>query len=284
LESDGREADRLIEFYWVWSEIGPFEKLKGENFFLSAGSAYNNADWDGTEDMFKTWIPNKRKRLFVDSGGYTVAEDYNGIYPYSPKELMDWCEEVEADLVAGMDIACDSEDQCSLSFEERVQRTLDLQLKQVEIYESGGYNFNLIPIIQGGNTQLYEKSIDLMKEHGLLWDYIGVGSVCKTKAPSKIVEIIETVCDNIPSRVKLHLFGVKRSVLTYKPFWDYAHFVKSIDSGAWRWVPNEISENRKYPKDKEEKKKCLDIYRNKIEGDLAELSKIGKQKTLEEFH
>jgi len=242
------------KMFYVWDELGEFEPMNGEKVMISAGSAWNNPG-----EGFTAWIPDFDE-LFVDSGGFQVANNW-GEYPFSPREYMDWAESIGADYVAGMDLACER-GLGEMDVSERMERTIQNQIEQMEAFEEGNYDFELVPVVQG-STEInqYLESVDRLKDHSLIGNYMGIGSLCMRKSVNEIYDIVKSVKKKIDS--KLHLFGVKISVLKDRRFWGLYH---SSDTAAWRFMPKHSGgKDRIFVKDKEDKIFAFNRYREKVE-------------------
>jgi len=245
--------------FYVWDELGEFPPIEGENVMISAGSAWNNPG-----EGFTAYIPS-HDDLFIDSGGFQASSKWRGEYPYSPKEYMDWAESVGADYVAGMDFACE-EEISDISLERRLQMTIEKQEEQVAIYENSGYDFVLVPVIQGRRINHYLKSIDNLKERGLLRDYMAIGSLCIERSLKEIGKIIKNVCNVLPSHIQIHLFGAKITVLREKKLWGiFDKHIRSMDTAAWKFLPsNARPEGGMYVRSKKEKIFAFNQYQKKV--------------------
>lgn len=219
----------------------------GEHVLASAGLAYRNP---GT-GMFNLHVPDDPASLMVDSGGFQAATRWNGAragerglhgrYPYSPAELHEWADEIGADVVAGMDVAC--EDAADLfdfesgyvwpgDYRDRMWDSLDYQLRQQRVYEDGGYDHEFMPVIQGNAAEDYERFIGLMQTEGLdRYEKLALGTVCKRTDRDEILEVVRLVRDAYPDKY-LHLFGATLTI------WKDPRFhslFDSSDTAAWNW-------------------------------------------------
>jgi len=96
-----------------------------------------------------------------------------------------------------------------------------------------------LPVIQGFTIQEYLYCIERYEKNGLIAPYMGVGSVCRRGSTSEIAKILSIIKGELPN-VKLHGFGVKKSVLDLIP----NNLLHSIDTAAYmygkkidgRWV------------------------------------------------
>jgi len=240
--------------FYVWGELGDFPPLHGEKVMDSAGSAWTNPP---KGDGFNTFIvPNEE--LFIDSGGFQAAKWEK--YPYSAEEYMDWAESVGADYVAGMDFACEPEIS-GMSVEERLKKTIKNQAEQMAVYEENGYDFDFVPVIQGHSVNQYLESIDGLRDHGLILDYMGIGSLCLKRSVKEIYDVFRVIRREINS--KLHLFGIKISFWKKRKAWGRFY---SSDTAAWkRLPPRATSDGRMYGRNKGDKIKAFRLYQAKVE-------------------
>jgi hypothetical protein len=91
---------------------------KGTGTLLGAVITTDTGFIENERREFSLRSPAEPASLVVDSGGFQAATRWNGSkacerglhgrYPYSPTELHDWAEEIGADVVAGMDVACET--------------------------------------------------------------------------------------------------------------------------------------------------------------------------------
>lgn len=241
-------------------------EFAGENALVSAGLAYRNPG----SGMFNIHVPDAES-LMVDSGGFQAATRWNGAragerglhgrYPYSPQELHEWADEIGADVVAGMDVAC--EDAHELfdmekgyiwpgDYQDRMFESLDNQLRQRRVYEAGDYDHEFMPVIQGKEVEDYENFIDLMQGEGLdRYDKLAIGTVCKRTNRDGILEVVRTVRDHYPEKY-IHLFGATLNVWKDRRFHGW---FDSSDTAAWNW--GAVS--------KEHKKELYREYRRKVD-------------------
>lgn len=141
--------------HYVWGELGAFVDLHGQPHLTSAGVA-----WENPGDGFSAWVPDSPS-LMVDSGGFQAATKWEDAqYPYSAEELFEWAEEIGADTVAGMDVACETRDvltdldSCRVDpgpVEDRIAKSLEYQIEQDRIYREGRaedrWSFDFMPVV-----------------------------------------------------------------------------------------------------------------------------------------
>lgn len=270
--------------YYASSRLGTLdEALDDLPVLISAGAAWRNPNGD---QEFTVGLP-EASSLMIDSGGFQAATRWNGAeagerglpgrYPYSPTELHDWAESINADVVAGMDIACEDANELfdgSEGFEkgyvwpgdyrDRLLDSLDYQIRQERVYRSGGYSHDFMPVIQGREIEDYEDFIDLFRTSRLTeYDQIAIGTVCKRSSTDEIHKVARLVRDHFPEK-HIHLFGATLTVYKDQRFRE---LFDSSDTAAWNWGAS----------NKAEEKEKLAAYREKVDkyaSDLAEQSSL----------
>jgi hypothetical protein len=237
--------------YYCLDNIGTYDGMfNGEHVLASAGVAYRNPG----SDRFSLGVPAEPASLIVDSGGFQAATRWNGAqagerglhgrYPYSPTELHEWAEEIGADVVAGMDVACETAADLFGAdgfekgylwpgdYRDRLLESLDYQCRQQRIYEQGEYSYAFMPVIQGNTLADYEEFMWLMQTEGLdQYDQLALGTVCKRTNRDAILDIVELVREYYPEK-HLHLFGATLRIWQDPRF---AGLFESSDTAAWNW-------------------------------------------------
>lgn len=176
------------------------------------------------------------KRLFVDCGGFSSSFKHGG-YKNTDDDYLSYVERIQPDYYALRDYPCEKEllKQLGTTVKEQQQRTIENHLSlldKIDNYQIAGRS---ICVIQGWHPWEYVEFIDLLRDYGLITDYMAVGSVCRRTSPRNITKIILTIKNELPN-TRLHGFGIKISVLKDKATYDAVY---SADSGAWdysaRW-------------------------------------------------
>lgn len=209
-----------VRVYWGHSNYyarRALEKMEEPHGMLSAEAA-NAAKWDGIKD------------LFADSGGYQLMLD-EGSHP----DLSDYLEQVrewEADRFAVQDYPCEPEilKEYDRSVQTHQELTLEAAAEAVAAYEDGLIDAEPVTVLQGWELEDYLHHIDRLREHGVLTDTVGIGSVCRRHQTARIQRIIRAIRDALPSRYDLHAFGVKRNILSDASVRDA---LASVDTTAW---------------------------------------------------
>ncbi len=264
--------------YYVWGEKGEFSQLNGRPHLVSAGVAHENPG-----DGFAVWIPDNvgvfnndgDAPLMVDSGGFQAATKWeNCAFPYTPRELFEWAEDIGADVVAGMDVACEQRellmqmDSCKVdpgSIEHRLEQSLHYQIEQYEVYKEKAWNFDFMPVVQGNTVTQYKEFLQDLQRHGLTSvPRIGIGSTCKRDSKDDILQVAKTVRRNLSWHTGMHLFGATLNIWKDTRFWN---LFTSSDTAAWKYMAES----------KEHKKELLTEYVEKVEN---ESRKIGGNQRL----
>jgi hypothetical protein len=260
------------QMHYCIDTIGSYDGLfDNENVLVSAGLAYRNPG----SDLFNIHVPENPAHLIVDSGGYQVATRWNGEqackrglqgqYPYTPAELHEWGDEIGADVVAGMDVACDptleifdfSKGHIRVrDYKDRMVKAREYQARQRPVFERNDYGHDFMPIIQGNTPEEYEEFIQWMATERLdQYNKIAVGTL-KGSNHDEILDIVLTVRDYFPNKW-VHLCGASLNV--YKdPRFD--GLFDSSDTSVWNWGA----------KSKSHKKELFANYRGKVEEQFTE--------------
>lgn len=239
--------------YYCWGELGSLDILNNVPTLTSAGVAWNNPG-----DGFSAHVPDS-PLVMIDSGGFQSATW--GEYPYSANDLHTWAESLNADIVAGMDTACeraeelekaDSIDNIPEHYEDRVERSLVDQIVQERDYRDGDYSFQFMPVIQGLTLDNYEWFCKAVKQSPLInYDYYGIGTVCKRAGVDEIMEVTDLVNSHFPDK-DIHLFGATYNIYECEDMWGK---FTSSDTAAWKW----------FAKSKADKPDMLRDYKKKVD-------------------
>lgn len=176
-----------------------------------------------TRTLKKAWQIDKP--LMMDSGAFSVILKY-GQYPYSPQEYAAGIEKWKPDIAWTMDYPCEPSVRESEKYNPREAQEMTFQ-NQIKLQD---LNANTQMVVQGWAVSDYLENLDRIKEQGLLTERLGIGSICRRGQISQIAGIIRTIHANVPGWVKLHGFGVKKTVITNT---DAKYYLYSADSVAW---------------------------------------------------
>lgn len=215
--------DAPVMYYGVDQPTNTTEAYSDRKAMLSAGMV-----WKSIGDLRFT-VPETAE-LFIDSGGFQVTSSWDLEYPYTVRELFDWAESVDADLVALPDFACEPELHES-SVEKRIELTIEHHAEAMAVYEDGDYSFTPVPVLQGYYADQYAYCVDRFKNEGLIQDYMAVGTVCKRDSIDAIHEVMTTIQSELPD-VGFHMFGMTLNAWKDRRMWGR---FKSADTSAWNW-------------------------------------------------
>lgn len=178
--------------------------------------------------------------LFIDSGGFSSSLKSGG-YTRTDDEYLQHVEELQPDYYALRDYPCEPEllQTHNRTVEMHQALTVDHHLKLLDKIDDYQISGSWVPVLQGWTLEEYLDCIDLFKEHGLLSDYVAIGSVCRRGSQDEIRKIISVVKHQLGGR-RLHAFGLNLGVLRDPHLWGCVY---SVDSGAFdyaarkrRWI------------------------------------------------
>jgi hypothetical protein len=223
-------------------------------------------------------IPKNANLVFLDSGGFcffTKNFDYND----SLERYLEYARKKGVDLFANRDYPCEPEllRLKRTTVRENQMKTIDNHVKIMDLLEGNFFDLKdrFVGVIQGWTVEDYLWMADYLKEHGLLTDFVAIGSVCRRNKEKDVRDVILAVRDALPKRIKLHAFGVKFSVLKYKEVWDS---LWSCDSVAYRYeVRKSYVENKPI---KVQIKDKLDVWIKKLQNLQM---RHGYQQTLDNY-
>jgi tRNA-guanine family transglycosylase len=186
----------------------------------------------------------RASHLIVDSGGFQAATKWDSVFPYRAEDLHRWAVDIGADVVAGMDIACETgiellekgllEWGITDTYEQRMWLSLRYQTWQREVYEAYDYadHHTFMPVVQGNTVDDYRWYIDEMRLRGLdEYPWIGVGTICKRGSTEEILDVVRLIRTAFPDK-HIHLFGATLNIYKDRRF---AGLFDSSDSAAWNW-------------------------------------------------
>jgi hypothetical protein len=174
------------------------------------------------------------KNLFIDSGGFHSSLKH-GHYTKTDEEYLEYIEQYQPRYFALRDYPCEPEllKTHNRTVKDHIHMTLDNHLKLFDIMDDYQFNSQPIPVLQGWEIEDYLYCLDMFNQHGLINDYVAVGSVCRRNADKDIKKVFRQIRTELPSKIKLHGFGVKFSILRDKEMWDTIY---SVDSGAFDYA------------------------------------------------
>lgn len=188
----------------------------------------NNTPWQGPE-----W--------FIDSGGFSaLTNSETGTFESTVEEYIAY---VRSHLDRGINIGrwalrdwpCDPDilDTYGRTVRDHQRWTVRDHVECLEVADEYGVADEAEPVtvLQGEVATDYLWHLDYCRDHGLLSDHIGIGSLCG-RPPQELSSIIESVVDAVPSRYSVHGFGVKNKTLTRA---EAVRDLDSVDTAAWNY-------------------------------------------------
>lgn len=192
--------------------------------------------------------PKNTRWLFIDSGGFSFFfrlsdfPDGHDKYLEFVRRRLDRYENV---LFANRDYPCEPEvrKKWGRTVRDNQMKTIQNQIEIMDLIDDQYPELkgHFVAVLQGWDLDDYLWHLDYMKEHGLLTEYLGLGTMCRRGQEKQIRRYILAIRQNAPKWVKLHAFGVKFGVLKYP---DVREALYSADSNAYQYL---ISRNDHRP-------------------------------------
>jgi len=176
----------------------------------------------------------------MDSGAFQEIF-INGKYTYDVEEYQKAVLLHKPNVFVNMDFMCEPKNlkKTGLSIKEHQHLSTEHQVKLKDFADDNDLCF--MGTLQGWKPKEYLEHLDLLQERGILTEITGVGSICRRAATFKILDVLRVIRKATPSWVKLHGFGVKKSLLKYKETYDLLY---SVDSMAWSYAGRKAGEKR----------------------------------------
>lgn len=181
----------------------------------------NNSVWGGIEN------------LFIDSGGYSFIASKKD-YTTTDREYLEYIEDNNPDLFALRDYPCEPDvlKQYNRTVDDHIEFTIEKHRSLLELLDEFNISAKPVCIVQGWNLSDYKRCLDRLREEDLLTDYVGIGSVCRRNEDKRIKNIITAIRKELPSKKKLHAFGVKHNLLIFD---NVVEALDSCDSLAYEY-------------------------------------------------
>ena len=198
--------------------------------------------------------------FMLDSGAYSVILKY-GRYPYTARDYALGTLLWNPDIAWTMDFPCESSVRAKGQYTPTQAQILTIdkhtelenefenllsgpQYEYLEVKIEPRHRYGMV--VQGWDLDDYLRNIDVIREHGLLTERLGIGSVCRRGKTQEVSRIIREIQRNVPGWVKLHGFGIKTDVLST----DARYSLYSADSMSWAyswygWTRNERTKEKK---------------------------------------
>lgn len=224
-------------------------------------------------------LQNRRKPLpklgsfLLDSGGFQFIKNHSK-YTKTIEEYLEKVLFLQPDIFVSRDWMCEPSQLkiTRLSVQQHMNRTVYEQYNIMRLVEHHSFlDYDEFPkfmgVIQGWKLNDYLHCIDQLKEHGLILDYMGIGTLCRRNKVNEIIEIGKAIKKELPN-TKLHGFGVKKQVLKHP---EAKNIFYSIDTAAAQFMKKR---NGKWVTTANGMNECLKTYYD----DLKKLSEFGGKK------
>lgn len=238
-----------VDFYWGLSAGGTHaalrrarddEEIPSPEYCMVSYTTAMNGLWPGPE-----WM--------IDCGGSPVSIRTHGGHPADIDDYVEYLVDpprkyarhgrgpLDIGTYALRDWPCEPavRDALGISVVECQQRTLEDHIATLEAAEDAYVDAQPMAVLQGWDVEDYLVCIDRFREHGLITDTMALGTVCRrttSEAVAEVREIAQRVRRNLPARVDLHGFGLKKTLLEDA---DALGIFDSVDSTAWDMWLNE---------------------------------------------
>jgi hypothetical protein len=228
------------------------------------------------------------RKHFVDSGG-SPETFKNGIcsetgdYPFGYREYLQYIESlanrVQTLYWSTWDYPCEQKvlDQHGRTVKDHQKLTITRAKDLLERAQRRGTPGTPVPVIQGQEPEEYIECIDMMRDAGVLRDYMGIGSVCRRGKWEEVRDVIAAVREELPPRVNLHGYGIKKKAFEYEEIRDA---LASADSTAYSSKTRFTNKDHPFELWKQEMTQALDFK----EDILRKLGQEEEQFTNQENH
>lgn len=193
--------------------------------------------------------------FMLDSGAFSVIAKY-GKYPDTNLDYANRIKSWHPDHSWTRDYPCEPELREKWGY---TPREAQLWTNDNTIELNDKYGARVYSVIQGYELSDYLENLDLVKERGLITKRIGIGTLCRRNQDDKIYEIVEALYRELPASVKIHLFGVKITLLKEYPsihayssdsqamYWDWQQKGKKHrEAGTYYGINGKLEDLRKY--------------------------------------
>lgn len=229
-----------LDFYWGVASGGTHAALSRahdddtqptpSNLMVSFATAMNGL-WEGPD-----W--------FIDCGGAPDSIKANGGHQSSIQDYLDYLRDppmkygsdpdrvnIERFALRDWPVEPQVRDELDLTVEELQQKTLEDHIRVLDAVEHDSrVDAQPVAVLQGWEPDDYLRCLDMFRDHGLVTDVIGLGSVCRRGGLDDIQDVAHRVRRNLPPRVDLHGFGLKQTAVEQP---QALTVFDSVDSAAW---------------------------------------------------
>ncbi|MFC7193492.1 hypothetical protein ACFQL4_00675 [Halosimplex aquaticum] len=159
--------------------------------------------------------------LFIDPGAYSMfAPPENGgqglaEYPESTELYLQAIGTLQPTCYAWRDYVCEDDvrEFHDWSVREQQQRTLEAHIECAELHDILDISAEPVAVVQGWEPEDYQQHAQQLRDHDLVTDRVGIGTMCGRDDVEVCEEIVAAVREVLPD-VELHAFGWTSGVTT----------------------------------------------------------------------
>ncbi|MFC7140298.1 hypothetical protein ACFQMA_10715 [Halosimplex aquaticum] len=155
--------------------------------------------------------------LFIDPGAYSMfAPPENGgqglaEYPESTELYLQAIGTLQPTCYAWRDYVCEDDvrEFHDWSVREQQQRTLEAHIECAELHDILDISAEPVAVVQGWEPEDYQQHAQQLRDHDLVTDRVGIGTMCGRDDVEVCEEIVAAVREVLPD-VELHAFGLDK--------------------------------------------------------------------------
>ena len=251
-ETRGRALSE--EYYDWWFRYEYEQSRKGFRFFFGVGDGSTKKAFESLAPRkFNIMInyatkarsvPKNTNLLFIDSGGFSFFYRMKE-FPIPHEHYLEFVLKKNANFFANRDYPCEPavREKWGRTVRENQMKTIENQIAIQDLIDDQYPELKkkFVAVLQGWELDDYLWMLDYMKEHGLLTNLIGLGTMCRRGQEVQIRRYILAIRKNLHKKYKLHAFGVKFGVLRYP---DVREALWSADSLAYRYGIDKVKNSK----------------------------------------
>ncbi|WP_459192099.1 deazapurine DNA modification protein DpdA family protein [Halosimplex sp. J119] len=155
--------------------------------------------------------------LFIDPGAYSMfappEKGGQGLaeYPESTESYLYDIGQIQPTRYAWRDYVCEDDvrEFHDWTVEKQQERTLDRHIECANLHEDLGITAEPVAVVQGWKPADYRRHAQQLRDHGLVTERLGIGTMCGRDDTGVCEEIVAAVREVLPD-VELHAFGLDK--------------------------------------------------------------------------
>lgn len=168
-------------------------------------------EWRGWNTEALDRVAGLGVEVHVDSAGFVAMALFGG-FPWTVESYVTGLAgHPSISRFSSMDLCVEPEVADPHEAEERISKTVRLNLRIDALARETGIRGKMMPVIQGTCAEQYLRCFDRISGIVREGETIGVGSMCRrpTRGPDGSTAILERLDRELPAGIRLHLFGIK---------------------------------------------------------------------------